>query len=130
MYDLYEAISKEIPRDPIDDAEYEEYDNNEKKLRSKNQIVYSDLVLSIDDEVCFGLVMSCKTEQIIEGDAYMSWKKLNEKYNSRSKSTKIALKKQYMLCKAEHKQDPDIWITKMENLRYNLMSRHNDVIND
>ena len=58
-----------------------------------NDIVYSDLLLSLNDEVCFGIVNQEKTTALKEGDTRMAWTDLNEKFDSSSLVAYIQLRK-------------------------------------
>ena len=76
LYDL-DAIFDEsiiIPEDVKDS-----YQDDEKLLRKKNDLAYADLILSITDDVCFGLVMSSKTDKLEQGDARLAW--IRDQYN-------------------------------------------------
>lgn len=65
LYDLHKVIEEgtTIPKDGKD-----RYDEKELELRKQNYLVYADLMLANNDEVCFGLIDSAKTEELQEGD--------------------------------------------------------------
>ena len=65
------------------------------KLREANENAYEGLLLSIttktrDGEVAFGIIIGCKSEEYSDGNAYLAWKRLSDKFAS--KSTPLLLK--------------------------------------
>ena len=57
-----------------------EDDKEKLKARSNNEKAYTDLVLSMEDEVCFSYVDGAKSTMLPSGDAALAWKRLNSKY--------------------------------------------------
>ena len=52
-------------------------DDKEKlKIRSNNEKAYTDLVVSMEDEVCFSYVDGAKSIELPSGDAIRNWKVL------------------------------------------------------
>ena len=41
-----------------------------------NDIIYEDLILSVNYDVCFGIVLASKTRELKEGYAKLYWKNL------------------------------------------------------
>ena len=60
----------------------------------------------------------------------MAWRKLSARYESKTKSTKIQMKREYHNCKLDKNGNPDNWVTKMENYRIQLKTIHNFDITD
>ena len=91
-----------------------------KEARKANVQVYTELLLSCVEEVCFGCVDTAKTTDNPEGDSKLAWQNLLDKYESKSETTKVELKRQYHASKLEKNCDPDVWITDLEKLRWRL----------
>jgi len=45
----------------------------------KNEKAYTDLVLSMEGEVCFSYVDGAESIELPSGDATLAWKRLNSK---------------------------------------------------
>ena len=56
------------------------YNDDDLLLRSKNEELYADLILNIQDEASFGCVSRARTKDFKEGLASLAWKNLVEKY--------------------------------------------------
>ena len=70
----------------------------ELKARKANDDAYEDLILSIEGDtkegrVAFGIVKGCKTKELTDGDAYLAWTRLTNKYESKSIPSMLKLKK-------------------------------------
>ena len=97
-----------------------------KRLREANEGAYEDLILSIDGttaagRVAFSLVRLAKTAKHPDGDAKLAWARLQNKYATKSAPSLLALKKEFTNSRlASKKDDPDIWITNLEDLRMRL----------
>ena len=48
----------------------------QKAIRETNHVTYCCLLHSMDDEICFNLVDTVKTENLLDGDAALAWKNL------------------------------------------------------
>jgi hypothetical protein len=64
---------------------------------------YTELVLSINDKtsngkVAFNLVKGCKTKDYIDGNAFMTWEYLKNKFESMSAPSLVKIKKQFRQC--------------------------------
>jgi hypothetical protein len=100
----------------------------QKALRDANETAYEALVLLIDGEtavgrVAFNIVRGCKTSELADGDAWLAWKRLCDKYEPKSAPSRLALKSEFnnkVLKNAN--QDPDVWLTELEDLRMQLMN--------
>ena len=47
-------------------------------IKKNNDLVYADLMMSVDQETCFNIIESCKTEDYKRGHAPNAWKKYVE----------------------------------------------------
>ena len=63
-----------------------------KEARSKNEEVYTERLLSCNDEMSFGCVGTARTAELQEGDASEAWKNLLSRYESTTEATKVELK--------------------------------------
>jgi hypothetical protein len=79
---------------------------------------HTELILSIDDKtrngkVVFKFVKCCKNKDFVDGNASMDWDRLRKKFEPQSAPSvvKMDLKKG---------QDPDVWITELEDYRMKL----------
>ena len=106
------------------------YTDAELELRRANDELYADLVLSVNDPTCFNIIVSARTDKLKEGDDALAWEKLNAKYNSTNKSSKVSLIREFRNCRLDKDTTPDTWITKMQNLRWNLNNTHNDKMSE
>ena len=100
----------------------------DKKTRELNEEAYIDLVLSINGEteagrVAFQMVKGAKTRELPDGDSHLAWQRLREKYEPTTTVSRLSLMKEFQAKILKNvKQDPDVWITELEDLR----SRIND----
>ena len=103
------------------------------KLRELNELAYEDLILFIDGttdagRVAFSIVRGSKTNNLRDGDACEAWKRLNDKYESKSAPSRLKLTKEFNTSKLENKRsDPDVWLTKLEDLRVQLATIGKDM---
>ena len=47
-----------------------------------NKVVYSELMFSVQDEICFTIIDNERHKYLPDGDSQISWLKLNEKFQS------------------------------------------------
>ena len=94
-----------------------------KKTAMLNCKAYNELVLSCVDETCFAIIDEAKTSDHKYGDAKLAWDSLCLKFEPDTGTELVRLKKEYssMMMKSAS-QDPDEYITKLENYR-NKMKR-------
>ena len=97
------------------------YNDDDLLLRSKNEELYADLILNIQDEASFGCVSRARTKDFKEGLASLAWKNLVEKYEGLEKSNKMDLKRELLSSHLNKNDDPDGWITKLEKLIVNYI---------
>jgi len=71
---------------PCTDAVYEaSTDANVKKIYENNDKAYQLLVMSCNG-IAFGLVNQAKTTDLEDGNAYLAWKSLNDRYSPNATS--------------------------------------------
>ena len=118
----------EIPVHKKDEM-IDETEDGKKKKRAKemNEIAYTELILSMDPKksagkVAFKLVKGTKTEEFPDGNAKIAWERLIKKYRPSSAPTMVNLEKTFRQSKLGKGQDPDNWITYLEDIRTRLES--------
>jgi hypothetical protein len=67
--------------------------------------------------VAFNLVKGCKNKDHADGNASMAWERLKNKFEPSSAPSLVKLETQFRQCSSKEGQDPDIWITKLEDYR-------------
>ncbi len=88
---------------------------------TKNIQAYSDLMMSCEDEVSFGVVDESISTTFPDGDARQAWKNLYNKYEPTTGATKVELKMEFQQMKLEDaNKDPDKWMVKLELTRRRL----------
>jgi hypothetical protein len=85
-----------------------------------NELAYTELILLIDDKTSSGkvaiiLVKGCKNKDYADGNASMSWERLKDKFEPSLAPSLVKLEKQFRQCSLKKGQDPEIWITGLED---------------
>jgi gag-polypeptide of LTR copia-type len=110
---------------------YEVYDmelEEGKKLiiaAGMNELAYTELTLSIDvktisGKVTFNLVKECKSKEYVDGNTFMAWERLKNKFEPLSAPYLVKMEKQFRQCALKKGQDPEIWLTEFEDYRMKL----------
>ena len=91
-------------------------------LRDANELGFEELILSIDGKtkegrVAFSLVKGCKDADFADGNAHLAWTRLSKKYASKNTVSLLKLKREFTNSVMKSKQDPDEWITELEELQ-------------
>ena len=115
-------------RIPKTDEDYETDTEEGKKLMiaaDMNELAYTELILSIDDKtsngkVAFNLVKGCKNKDFVDGNANLAWERLRNKFEPQSAPSLVKMEKQFRQCALKKDQDPDVWITQLEDYRMKL----------
>ena len=103
---------------PAEKEDLKDTETEKLKARSNNEKAYTDLVLSMEDEVCFSYVDGAKSTKLPSGDAALAWKRLNNKYRPVTKQQRVSQRLDFQNCRlANWKDDPDEWITELEKKR-------------
>jgi hypothetical protein len=55
----------------------------------KNDVAYAKLLISCEDNLCFELVHSSRSEQLPEGDAHVAWSNLMSNFEPKTKANLI-----------------------------------------
>ena len=103
----YEEVLE--PTDPTVDAS-----------KAENDKAYNDLILSINDEVTFGIVDESKSTTHPNGDAREAWKELKAKFEPKTGFNEVKLKREFNASTLDEREDPDAWINRLQHLRRQL----------
>jgi hypothetical protein len=90
-----------------------------------NEIAYTELILSIDvkascGKVAFNIITGCKTKDYPDGNGAIAWERLKNKFEPVSAPSMVKLEKQFREISFKRGQDPEVWITELEFLRFKL----------
>jgi hypothetical protein len=113
---------------PTVDGKFDEGTESGKKKSitiEMNEIAYTKLILSVDvkttsGKVDFNLIKGCKSKDYPDGNAAIVWESLKNKYEPISAPSLVKLEKQFRELSLKKGQDPEIWITELEDLRVRL----------
>jgi hypothetical protein len=88
-------------------------------------MAFTELVLSIDvssssGEIAFIIVRSCKTKYYEDGHTGLVWEKLKMKYDSVSALSLVKTERLFRERKLGKDEDPESWITNLEDIRLKL----------
>ena len=116
----------EVPKASEDYSGESEAEKKKKDhLKTLNDDAYNDLLLSMMDQVCFGLVDNTVTEDYPNGSAKLAWDSLNNKFEPKPGIHRIKLKEELIASKLKIIiEDPAEWIISLERLkrRMNLLN--------
>jgi hypothetical protein len=108
---------------PRTDEDYDMQSEQRKKLTIAADMIklaYTELILSIDDKasngkVAFNLVKGSKNKDYADRNASMACKRLRNKFGPSSAPSLVTLEEQFRQFSLKKGQDPDIWITELED---------------
>ncbi len=91
------------------------------ELRRLNEEAYEDLVLAVDGKtevgrLVFSLIKGSKSKDFAEGSAREAWKRIVNKFEPKKAPNRLQKKKQIQNLKLKYGQDPDIYISVLEDL--------------
>jgi hypothetical protein len=86
-----------------------------------NEIAYTELILSIDvkgssGKAAFNIIRGCKTKDYPDDNDAIAWERLKNKYEPFSAPSMVKLEKQFRELSLKKGQDPEVWITELEDL--------------
>jgi gag-polypeptide of LTR copia-type/Zinc knuckle len=104
--------------------EYDEVSDIGKKMSRAielNEIDYTELILPIDvktsnGKIAFNIVKGCRSKDYPDGNAAVAWEKLKDKYEPVSAPSMVKLDKQFRELSLKKSQDPEVWITELEDI--------------
>jgi hypothetical protein len=90
-----------------------------------NEIAYTEFILSKDvkassGKVAFKVIRGCKTKDYLVVNDFNVLEKLKNKHEPVSAPSMVKLEKQFKELSLKKGQDPEIWITELENLHVKL----------
>ena len=90
-----------------------------------NEIAYTELILSIDaktnnGKIAFHIVKGYKSKDHPHGNAAISWEKLKNKFEPMSDPSMVKLDKQFRDSSLKKGEDPEVWITQLEDICFRL----------
>ena len=103
---------------------------DEKRIRTLNSELYSDLLLRLNDDITFGCVTRAKSIKWADGNAREAWINLVEKFEGNMKSNQLELERTLLISKMKPYEDPENWITKLERVRWELEIKHSYKMSD
>jgi len=123
--------SIKAPKDNVRTQLTEEQEKN----KELNTIAYEDIILSIDGNKATGRVafrlVETATTGIKDGNAHEAWQKLKDKYQPDKAPNRVELKQAFTNSKLrDGDQDPDEWITELEELRADLARMGSDITDE
>jgi hypothetical protein len=71
-------------------------------------------------KVAFNIIRGCKTKDYPDGNGAIAWERLKNIYEPVSVSSMVKLEKQFRELSLKKGQDPEIWITELEDLCFKL----------
>ena len=96
----------------------------------KNTAAYNDMLLAMSDYVSFGLVNESTTDECPDGDAFLAWTKLHQKFESQTSASRVKLMNQFTNNKLKKlSKDPDEWISELELTRSRLKKMGTEIDN-
>ena len=92
----------------------------EKKARDANERAYSDLILSCNDEISFGIVDNATTTENPSRNANLAWRELVDHYDPDTGTIVVELKREFSTSRIKLGQKPEEWIQHLEKIRAKL----------
>ena len=95
-------------------------------IRELNELAFEEIEMGIDTEkkagrVAFDYVRMSKTDDYTDGNCKMAWDRLKAKFESKQAPTRLLLRKEFYNKKLNSiEDDPDEWITELEDLRLRM----------
>ena len=115
------AVSEKKEYRIILEKDPDEIEKTAEEKKKMNSMAYNDLLLSMTEDVSFGLVDESASTTYPEGDARTAWGKLMQRYESQSNASRVKLMGQFSGSRLKkNKDDPDTWISELELMRIRL----------
>jgi hypothetical protein len=125
--EIVPTISEEASLDPTNDG-----DKN--KLVADNKEADSDLILSMMDgtphgNVAFDIVRQAVSADYPNGDAADAMARLKKRYQPETASELARLHKLFQRTRQKRRQDPDLFISYLEDIRFRMAEMHSKITN-
>ena len=109
----------------------EEIDEKQMAIRNQNQAAYCCLLYCMNDDICFTLVETAKTDELPDGDAALGWKNLLTRYEPKQYGTLLDLKKEFMNKTLQDcDNNPDTLYLELEKIRQRIACVCKEKIHD
>ena len=109
----------------------EDMDQKDLAIRNLNQAAYCCLLYCMNDDICFTLVETAKTEDLPDGDVALAWKNLLTRYEPKQYGTFLDLKKEFMnKTLNECENNPDTLFLELEKIRQRIACVCKEKIDD
>jgi hypothetical protein len=113
---------------PKVDEEIDEASNigkNKSIIFKSNEISYNEIILSIDvqassSKVAFNIIKGCKIKDYQDGNSAIAWGRLKNEFATVSAPSIVKLEKHSRKLSLKKGQDPEVWITELEDLHVKL----------
>ena len=98
------------------------------ELRELNELAFEEIEMGMDTDkktgrVAFDYVRLSKTNDNTEGNCKLAWDRLKMKFESKQAPTRLMLRKEFYNKKLNSiDEDPDEWITELEDLRLRMQA--------
>ena len=121
-------LTADDPKVPKQSKTLKETDKDLIKLRKANEKAYCELILACHGDISFGIVEKSVTKDLPDGDANLAWKSLKRRFDPKTSSNKLKLKKEFTNSSlTDWKKDPADWITELEKIRSQLSSMGHEI---
>ena len=115
------VLTEADPKVPRQSKVLKDTDKELLRLRKANDKAYCELILACHGDISFGIVEKSVTKDLPEGDANLAWKALKRRFDPKTSSSKLKLKKQFTNSSlTDWKKDPADWIMELEKIRTQL----------
>ena len=114
----------------IPTEEEELKDDATKKARDANERAYSDLILSCNDEVSFGIVDNAVTDENPSGDARLAWTELVDSFDPEIGTVVAELKREFQTSRMKLGQKPHEWVQSLEKIRAKLRKHKKKILDE
>jgi hypothetical protein len=96
-------------------------------VRQATKQGFIDLVLSVDGTtkdgcITFSIVKGCRNGDKKPGDVALAWERLSKKFEPKTAPLRINLKRIFTSMKMGRKEDPNEWLTSLEDMREQLIN--------
>ena len=105
------------------------------KIVELNEQAFKELALPIYvsssvGKIAFGIVKSCKTKEYEDGNTALAWEKLKKKFEPISAPSLIKSERMFRESKLNKDEDPEVWITNLEDLCLKLEVMETSITDD
>ena len=104
-------------------TKYEEDNSKHETIRKNNFLAIKDLAISVQDNISFSIVSNAK-------NCYEAWLGLKDRYQKTSIRNKLNLRKKFRERNLNIGEDPDVWLTELEEMRNELEFEYNEVTDE